>query len=222
MRHFMVDPDNDERLLKVPPRVVQAIKAEAYAEAGDSVLAYADERLVLTGHPNMSEDITAALRVAAKRVRALAYQSDTDGTAVRESLAESQESTYKRGQENERGRWLFVINDHRSDLLSCHKDDDCHARADALNVIVANYEYHYGPMSANADSGREVSERRQTRITEADLAEHAKNFGSENPDTPPSAENPDNEAAQLLELGRRIANLERHNRTDTGTDMGGE
>jgi hypothetical protein len=32
---------------------------------------YAAERLVKTRDPNMSEDITAALRVAAKRLRAL-------------------------------------------------------------------------------------------------------------------------------------------------------
>ena len=35
----MVDPDNEERLLKVPPRVVQAIKEEAYAEAVEAVKA---------------------------------------------------------------------------------------------------------------------------------------------------------------------------------------
>ena len=35
----MVDPDNEERLLKVPPRVVKRIKAEAYAEAVDAVKA---------------------------------------------------------------------------------------------------------------------------------------------------------------------------------------
>ena len=28
MRYFMVDPDNEERLLKVPPRVVEQIKAD--------------------------------------------------------------------------------------------------------------------------------------------------------------------------------------------------
>jgi hypothetical protein len=32
MRHFMVDPDNEERLLKVPRRVVDEIKEEARAE----------------------------------------------------------------------------------------------------------------------------------------------------------------------------------------------
>lgn len=39
MRHYMVDPDNEERLLKIPPRVVAAIKAEAYAEAVNAVKA---------------------------------------------------------------------------------------------------------------------------------------------------------------------------------------
>ena len=40
-------------------------------EAIAAVEAYADERLVVTKHPNMSEDITAALRAAATRLRAL-------------------------------------------------------------------------------------------------------------------------------------------------------
>lgn len=35
----MVDPDNEERLLKVPPHVVKRIKAEAYAEAVAAVKA---------------------------------------------------------------------------------------------------------------------------------------------------------------------------------------
>lgn len=33
MRHYMVDPDNEERLLKIPPRVVAEIKAEALIAA---------------------------------------------------------------------------------------------------------------------------------------------------------------------------------------------
>ena len=33
----MVDPDNEERLLKVPPHVVKRIKAEAYAEAVEAI-----------------------------------------------------------------------------------------------------------------------------------------------------------------------------------------
>ena len=34
----MVDPDNEQRLLKIPPHVVAEIKAEAYAEAREAVL----------------------------------------------------------------------------------------------------------------------------------------------------------------------------------------
>ena len=41
MRHWMVDPDNDERLLKVPPHVVKRIKAEAFAESVEAVKALA-------------------------------------------------------------------------------------------------------------------------------------------------------------------------------------
>ena len=33
MRHYMVDPDNEERLLKIPPRVVAEIKVEALIAA---------------------------------------------------------------------------------------------------------------------------------------------------------------------------------------------
>ena len=33
----MVDPDNEERLLKIPPRVVSEIKAEAYVAARRAV-----------------------------------------------------------------------------------------------------------------------------------------------------------------------------------------
>lgn len=68
MRHYMVDPDNEERLLKVPPHVVAAIKAEALDAARQVVETYAQERLIKTKHPNKSEDITAALRVAADRI----------------------------------------------------------------------------------------------------------------------------------------------------------
>lgn len=39
MRHYMVDPDNEERLLKIPPHVVAAIKDEAYAETREAVAA---------------------------------------------------------------------------------------------------------------------------------------------------------------------------------------
>ena len=39
MRHYMTDPDNEERLLKIPPSVVAAIKSEAYMDAMDAVAA---------------------------------------------------------------------------------------------------------------------------------------------------------------------------------------
>ena len=35
----MTDPDNEERLLKIPPFVVAVIKAEAYTEAREAVAA---------------------------------------------------------------------------------------------------------------------------------------------------------------------------------------
>lgn len=40
----------------------------ALLDAATTVEHYAEERLVKTEHPNRSEDITAALRVAAERV----------------------------------------------------------------------------------------------------------------------------------------------------------
>lgn len=43
MRHFMVDPDNEERLLKVPRRVVDEIKAEALSGAVQRVEAYLEK-----------------------------------------------------------------------------------------------------------------------------------------------------------------------------------
>ena len=57
MRHYMVDPDNEERLLKVPPRVVQAIKAEAYAEAVEAVKALWPE----CKSPQDNDDAVAAI-----------------------------------------------------------------------------------------------------------------------------------------------------------------
>lgn len=39
MRHYMTDPDNEERLLKIPPWVVAVIKADAYMDAMDAVAA---------------------------------------------------------------------------------------------------------------------------------------------------------------------------------------
>lgn len=39
MRRYMIDPDNEERLLKIPPHVVAAIKSEALDAARDAVTA---------------------------------------------------------------------------------------------------------------------------------------------------------------------------------------
>ena len=39
MRHYMTDPDNEERLLKIPPFVVAVIKAEAYTDAMSAIAA---------------------------------------------------------------------------------------------------------------------------------------------------------------------------------------
>lgn len=49
--------------------VAEAVAAEREACA-QAIEQYADERLVKTQRPNMSEDITAALRTAATRIRA--------------------------------------------------------------------------------------------------------------------------------------------------------
>ena len=46
-------------------------EADMLAKCIAAVEAYADERLAVTKNPNMSEDITSALRVAANRLRAL-------------------------------------------------------------------------------------------------------------------------------------------------------
>ena len=37
MRHYMVDPDNEERLLKIPPHVRDAIRTEALLDAFKAV-----------------------------------------------------------------------------------------------------------------------------------------------------------------------------------------
>ena len=39
MRHYIVDPDNAERLLKIPPSVVAEIQADALREARAAVAA---------------------------------------------------------------------------------------------------------------------------------------------------------------------------------------
>lgn len=47
----MVDPDNEERLLKIPPHVVQAIRAEALQDAIAAVEAERDYRRAQGGIP---------------------------------------------------------------------------------------------------------------------------------------------------------------------------
>ena len=42
MRHYMVDPDNEERLLKIPPDVVDAIKAEVETKYADVPAIWSD------------------------------------------------------------------------------------------------------------------------------------------------------------------------------------
>jgi ParB-like chromosome segregation protein Spo0J len=59
MRHYMVDPDNEERLLKVPPSVVAEIKAEALSGAVQRVEALMDKK----AHPWASlADAVAAIK----------------------------------------------------------------------------------------------------------------------------------------------------------------
>ena len=64
MRHFMVDPDNEERLLKVPPRVVAAIKAEALDEAVQRVEALYPAAIIDNGmHGALRKrDVIAAIK----------------------------------------------------------------------------------------------------------------------------------------------------------------
>ena len=50
---------------------LSAARRDMLAKCIAAVEAYADERLAVTKNPNMSEDITSALRVAANRLRAL-------------------------------------------------------------------------------------------------------------------------------------------------------
>lgn len=60
--------------VRQPGRVtflIEQARTDAIRGAADAVRQYANERLVITSHPNMSEDITAALRIAAQRVEAL-------------------------------------------------------------------------------------------------------------------------------------------------------
>jgi hypothetical protein len=54
MRHYMVDPDNEERLLKIPVRVVAEIKAEALADAVQRVEALPHSLECVTRDANYS------------------------------------------------------------------------------------------------------------------------------------------------------------------------
>ena len=56
----MVDPDNEERLLKVPPSVVYDIKAEAYSAAREAIAALVTER-ELRSPSGLEVDVHAAL-----------------------------------------------------------------------------------------------------------------------------------------------------------------
>ena len=69
MRHYMVDPDNEDRLLKVPPDVVAGIKAEALSDAVNVVEA-------LTGRNNRISDGTDWLNadVVIQRIKELKGQ----------------------------------------------------------------------------------------------------------------------------------------------------
>jgi len=51
--------------------LIAKVREDMLAKCITAIGDYAAERLVKTRDPNMSEDITAALRVAAKRLRAL-------------------------------------------------------------------------------------------------------------------------------------------------------
>jgi len=42
MRHYMEDPDNEDRLLKIPPGVVAAIREQALRDAVEAVKALED------------------------------------------------------------------------------------------------------------------------------------------------------------------------------------
>ena len=69
MRHYMMDPDNEERLLKIPLRVVAEIKAEAYIAAQEAVRGvnwFNDEGLLLSAIVATADSIAAidALRTA--------------------------------------------------------------------------------------------------------------------------------------------------------------
>ena len=62
MRHYIVDPDNEERLLKVPTRVVAAIKAEAFAEVVEALTALCAHTKYEGCLPCPHDDAVAAIK----------------------------------------------------------------------------------------------------------------------------------------------------------------
>ena len=71
VRRVKADPQGDLVWFTDAQFSERQAREQAIRDCIARVYAYADERLVITQHPNRSEDITAALRVAAHRLRAL-------------------------------------------------------------------------------------------------------------------------------------------------------
>ena len=42
------------------------------------------------------------------------------------------------GRIQERERIIGLLEKRRDDLLACHKNDDCHVRADAIDVVISD------------------------------------------------------------------------------------
>ena len=45
-------------------------------------------------------------------------------------------------QQRERDLWERVAAERIMDLMSCHKPDDCHARADSIEVLLDDVAYY--------------------------------------------------------------------------------
>lgn len=45
-------------------------------------------------------------------------------------------------QQRERDLWERVATERIRDLMSCHKPDDCHARADSIEVLLDDVAYY--------------------------------------------------------------------------------
>lgn len=43
---------------------------------------------------------------------------------------------WQAGRRFERERIIGLLEKRRDDLLGCHKNDDCHVRADAIDVVI--------------------------------------------------------------------------------------